>query len=176
MSTGEMPPEIGFYFDAMSAPLADASTQYKDDDRFQTIATLLSTISAEWAGDPAQTSSDLDTLGQTLLEVRLSHPIDANVTSLERLYLALQAVRSGLSSTPSESPMTVPSTAKLTVFDVSGTSGQSVLSFGLTTRRRKRPPHWNLAGLEIRPSSRSRRCRTRRAYRSRPATWRARRA
>ena len=147
MSTDEMPPEIGFYFDAMSAPLADASTQYNTDDRFQTIATLLATISAEWTGDPAQTSSDLDTLGQTLSEVRLSHPIDSNVTSLEQLYLALQGVRSGLSSTPSESPMAVPAPAKLTVFDVSGTSVKSVLSFGLDHPTAQTPPSWNLANL-----------------------------
>jgi hypothetical protein len=147
MSTDEIPPEIGFYFDAMSGPLADASAQYNTDDRFQTIATLLATISAEWTADPAQTSSDLDTLGQTLTEVQLSHPTDSNVASLEQLYLALQGVRSGLSSTPSASPMAVPAPAKLTVFDVAGTSVKSVLSFGLDHPTAQTPPSWNLANL-----------------------------
>jgi len=107
MSTDEMPPDIGFYFDAMAAPLDDASTQYNTDDRFQAIATLLATISAEWTGDDARTSSDLSTLGQTLADVQQSHPTDSNVASLEQLYVALQGVRSGPSSTPSKPPRCV---------------------------------------------------------------------
>ena len=152
MSTDEMPPDIGFYFDAMAAPLDDASTQYNTDDRFQAIATLLATISAEWTGDDARTSSDLSTLGQTLADVQQSHPTDSNVASLEQLYVALQGVRSGPSSTPSKPPLAVPApptppTAKSTVFDVAGMSAKSVATLGLAHPTAQTPPSWKLANL-----------------------------
>jgi hypothetical protein len=150
MSTDEIPPEIGFYFDAMSAPLADASTQYQDDDRFQTIATLLPTISAEWTEDNAQTGRDLDTLGQTLTDLQQSHPADSNVTSLVRFYVALEGVRSDPQYSPGKPPMApavVPSTAKLTVFDVAGTSAASVLTAGGAPTTAQTPPSWNLANM-----------------------------
>ncbi len=150
MSTDELPPEIGFYFDAMSPPLADASTQYNTDDRFQTIATLLATISAEWTGDPARTSSDFDALGQTLTDVQQSHPTDSNVISLMQFYVALQGVRSDPHYAPGKpppAPHLVPAGTKLTVFDVAGTSAASVITAGGVPTTAQTPPSWNLANM-----------------------------
>jgi len=150
MSTDEMQPGIGFYLDAMSGPLAAASTHYPSDDRFHSIAALVETIAAEWTGDNAQTGTDLDTLGQSLLDVQQSHPTDSNVTSLLRFYVALQGVRSNPQYSPGKAPMApaaVPSTAKLTVFDVAGTSAASVFTAGGAPTTAQTPPSWNLANM-----------------------------
>jgi hypothetical protein len=144
-----MQSDIGFYLDAMSGPLDAATTQYEADDRFHTIATLVETVSAEWTQDDAQTGSDLDTLGQSLLDVQQSHRTDSNVNSLVEFYLSLQGLRSGPSHIPTKPPLAVPatqSTAKLTVFDVSGTSALAVLTAGrVGSSTAQTVPSWNLA-------------------------------
>jgi hypothetical protein len=150
MSTDENQPDIGFFLDAMSGPLAAASALYPSDARFHSIATLVETISTEWTGDNAQTDSDLDSLGQSLLDVQQSHPTDSNVHSAVQSYLALQGVRSGPWRTPVKPPLAPAAalpTAKLTVFDVSGTSALSVLTGGAAGTTAQSPPSWNLAGL-----------------------------
>jgi len=150
MSIDEMQPDIGFYLDAMSGPLAAAS-QDVSDDRFQSIAALMQTISAEWTQDDASTGTDLDTLGRALADVQESHPTDWNVTSLVQFYLALQGVRSGPWYTPIKPPLAPAAalpTAKLTVFDVSGTSALSVLTAGRAgTSTAQTVPSWKLATL-----------------------------
>jgi hypothetical protein len=160
MSTDEIPPDIGFFFDAMSAPLDKASMLYEKDDRFRAIAVLLETISAEWTRDNARTGIDLDRLGQTLADVQQNHPGDANVNSLVRFYLALTGVRSGPWYAPSPAPpaptaapptprrLTATPTATLTVFDVAGTSALSVLTGGRAGAPTSQTvPAWGLATL-----------------------------
>jgi hypothetical protein len=93
MPTDPMQPDIGFYFDAMSTPLDTVSMQYRADGRFETIATLVETISEEWQRNNEQAAIDLDTLGPMLAEVQSTHPTDSNVDSLVLFYLALQDVR-----------------------------------------------------------------------------------
>ena len=151
MPTDPTQPDVGFYFDAMSAPLDTASMRYRSDDRFQTIATLLETISAEWDWNSEQTGIDLNALGPMLADVQASHPTDSNVNSLVLFYVALQGVLSGPWYTPSDvppAPTAVPPTARLTVFDVAGTAALAVLTAGRagspTTRT---APSWRLAQL-----------------------------
>src|SRR6202453_2776402 len=125
-----MQPDVGFYFDAMSAPLDTASMQYWSDDRFQTIATLLETISAEWERNSEQAGIDLNTLGPMLADVQTSHPTDSNVNTLVLFYVALQVVLSCPWYAPSNvppAPTAVPPTARLTVFDVAGTAALAVI-------------------------------------------------
>jgi hypothetical protein len=150
MSTDEMQPNIGFFFDAMSAPLAEASMQDEADDRFQSIAALVQTISAEWMQDDARTDIGLDALGRALADVQQSHPTDSNVTSLVQFYVALQGVRSGPWYSPGKpppAPAAARPTAKLTVFDVAGTSAASVFTAGQAPTTAQTPPAWNLANL-----------------------------
>jgi hypothetical protein len=151
MSTDPMQPDIGFYFDAMSTPLDTVSMQYRADGRFETIATLVETISEEWQRNNEQAAIDLDTLGPMLAEVQSTHPTDSNVDSLVLFYLALQDVRKGPWYTPSKVPPTrkaVPPTAKLTVFDVAGTAALSVLTAGRAgSPTTSTAPGWGLAQL-----------------------------
>ncbi len=151
MSIDEMQPDIGFYLGATSGPLAAASTHYPTDHRFHSIVALVQTISTEWTGDNAETGTDLDTLGRSLLDVQQSHPTDWNVNSAVQFYLALQGVRSGPWYTPIKPPLAPAAalpTAKLTVFDVSGTSALSVLTAGQAgTSTAQTPPSWKLATM-----------------------------
>jgi hypothetical protein len=150
MSTDEIQPDIGFFFDAMSVPLSEASTQYEVDGRFPEIASLVETISAEWPRDDARTGINLDTLGRTLAGVQQSHPTDSNVTSLVQFYVGLQTFRSGPWYSPGKPPP-APAAArtgtKLTVFDVAGTSLASVLTAGGAPTTAQTPPSWNLANM-----------------------------
>jgi hypothetical protein len=149
MSTEEMPPDIGFFFDAMSGPLAAAS-QGDADDRLQSVAALVQTISTEWTQDDARTDIDLDTLGRALADVQQSHPTDSNVTSLVQFYVGLQTVRSGPWYSPGKPPLApaaAQQSAKLTVFDVSGTSAASVFTAGGVPTTAQTPPSWNLAKM-----------------------------
>jgi hypothetical protein len=149
--TDPMQPDVGFYFDAMSAPLDAASMQYRSDDRFQTIATLLETISAEREWNSEQAGIDLNTLGPMLADVQASHPTDSNVNSLVLFYVALQGVLSGPWYTPSHvppAPTAVPPTARLTVFDVAGTAALAVLTAGRAgSPTTWTAPSWRLAQL-----------------------------
>ena len=149
MSTDEMPPDIGFFFDAMSGPLAAAS-QDDADDRIQSIAALVQSISAEWAQDDARNDDGIDALGRALADVQQSHPTDPNVTSLVQFYVALQTVRSGPWFSPGKPPPATAlaqTTAKLTVFDVAGTSMASVFTAGAVPTTAQTPPSWNLANM-----------------------------
>ena len=150
MSTDEIQPDIGFFFDAMSVPLSEASTQYEGDDRFREMASLVETISAEWTRDNTRTGIDLDALGLQLADVLQSHPTDSNVTSLVQFYVGLQGVRSGpwySRSKPPAAPAAALPTAKLTVFDVGGTSAASVFTAGQAGPTAQTPPAWNLRNM-----------------------------
>ena len=149
MSTDQMPPDIGFFFDAMSGPLAAAS-QDDADDRIQSIAALVQSISAEWTQDDARNDDGIDALGRALADVQQSHPTDSNVTSLVQFYVALQTVRSGPWFSPGKPPAATAlaqTTAKLTVFDVAGTSMASVFTAGAVPTTAQTPPSWNLANM-----------------------------
>jgi hypothetical protein len=151
MSTDEMQPDLSFFCGAMSGPLAAASMRDGADDRLRSIAALVQTISAEWTRDDARTDIDLDNLGRALADVQQSHPTDPNVNSAVQFYLALQGVRSGPWFTPIKpppAPAAALPTAKLTVFDVSGTSALSVLTAGRAgSSTAQTVPAWKLATL-----------------------------
>src|SRR5271170_3581739 len=149
MPTDPMQPDIGFYFDAMSTPLNTVSMQYRSDGRFEAIATLVETISEEWKWNNEQAGIDLETLGPLLAEVQSSHPTDSNVNTLVLFYLALLAVRNGPWYTPAKvppAPKAVPPIAKLTVYDVAGTSALAVLTAGRAgSPTTSTAPAWGLA-------------------------------
>ncbi len=144
-------PDLGFYFDAISTPLSTVSRQYHSDGRFEAIATLVESISEEWQWNNEQAVTDLDRLGPMLAEVQSSHPTDSNVNTVVLFYLALLDVRNGPWYTPSKVPPTpkaVPPPAKLTVFDVAGTSALAVLTAGRAgSPTTSTAPAWKLAQL-----------------------------
>jgi hypothetical protein len=150
MSTNSIQPDVGFYVEAMCAPLKAASTHYRSDDRFQAITSLLDSISAESKQNDVQ-AGDLGTLGQRLAEVQSSYPSDSNINSSLQFFLALRGVLGGLWSVPvppAPPPTAAAPTTRLTVFDVAGTSALAVATSGqLGSPTAQTPPAWNLAGL-----------------------------